>query len=298
MRRGHDNGWLINPDNKQLVGINLGADFTAEHEWGTKRLKERFGIADCDISKFGLAKRQITKANEKELHFYADDKNALLVCESSWEWERNPEARRDYLLNKCSELTIYPPSRLFKSKDKKEKENADIATAWDEATFGIRVQGTKNISFLKYLYEQFATKNIAIWQGGGGLFGNAGLIIGIVDRVPADSAKIMADADEDYYKLQMASEKTGIKAKIDAINEKHHNETGRWGNDPFGYYALKPAWKNGACERKSAHPVMYWLNPQQQDKVNFGWFTVEDLEQWLQGEGPIPMKKEKTHERR
>jgi hypothetical protein len=28
----------------------------------------------------------------------------------------------------------------------------------------------------------------------------------------------------------------------------------------------------------------------QQDKVNFGWYTVEELEQWIEGKGPIPMK--------
>jgi hypothetical protein len=36
---------------------------------------------------------------------------------------------------------------------------------------------------------------------------------------------------------------------------------------------------------------MYFLNPMRQQENNFGWFTVEELEQWMEGKGPIPGKK-------
>ena len=36
------------------------------------------------------------------------------------------------------------------------------------------------------------------------------------------------------------------------------------------------------------------VTPMNQKDVNFGWFTVEELEQWINGKGPIPMKKQKV----
>ena len=51
------------------------------------------------------------------------------------------------------------------------------------------------------------------------------------------------------------------------------------------YLCLSPQWISG--DRKSQHPVMYWLNPADQDKNNAGWFTVEELDQWIAGTGPV-----------
>ena len=52
------------------------------------------------------------------------------------------------------------------------------------------------------------------------------------------------------------------------------------------YYALSLRWKDD--DKKE---VIFWLNPMEQDKNNFGWFTVEDLKDWAKGKGKIPMKK-------
>ena len=61
------------------------------------------------------------------------------------------------------------------------------------------------------------------------------------------------------------------------------------------YYALSPRWaasikgtKNGEVETK--YGVVFWLNPCDQYKNNYGHFTVEELQQWAKGEGPIPKK--------
>ena len=42
-------------------------------------------------------------------------------------------------------------------------------------------------------------------------------------------------------------------------------------------------------EKTSAHPYWFLLNPHNQQHVNFGHFTVEELEQWIECKGPIPM---------
>ncbi len=60
-----------------------------------------------------------------------------------------------------------------------------------------------------------------------------------------------------------------------------------------GYYALQPMWaskikstKDG--EIKTQYPVVFFLNPINQNECNFGWFTVEQLLDWIDGKGPIP----------
>ena len=44
----------------ELIGVGLGSDFCAEHEWGIKKLKNRFKIDD---TKDGIEKRAITTSN-------------------------------------------------------------------------------------------------------------------------------------------------------------------------------------------------------------------------------------------
>src|SRR6185436_440352 len=39
----HDNG-LIRDEQGNLVGVNLGWDFTAEHEWGVRGIKQDLGV--------------------------------------------------------------------------------------------------------------------------------------------------------------------------------------------------------------------------------------------------------------
>jgi hypothetical protein len=95
----------------------------------------------------------------------------------------------------------------------------------------------------------------------------------------------MKEAHEDRKKLEEASEKCGIKQRIDEINNNFSKLHPGCFDTPLGYFALSPSWKTNG---ESKHPVMYWLNPRKQDKVNYGWFTVEQLEQWIEGKGPIP----------
>jgi len=37
--------------------------------------------------------------------------------------------------------------------------------------------------------------------------------------------------------------------------------------------------------------VVFWLNPTEQHKYNFGWFNIEDLTDWASDKGKIIMVK-------
>jgi hypothetical protein len=66
MRKSYNNEILTRKKNSILMGINFGADFCAEHEWGIKGLYRIFGIPDTG---YGLSKRKITKV-PKELEWF------------------------------------------------------------------------------------------------------------------------------------------------------------------------------------------------------------------------------------
>jgi hypothetical protein len=79
MRRGHHNGWLEN-ENKEMIGINLGADFTAEHEWGIEDLYRTLGVSN-DESVMGIERYRVRKPNTDVITLIEENKNnAALVC--------------------------------------------------------------------------------------------------------------------------------------------------------------------------------------------------------------------------
>jgi hypothetical protein len=113
--------------------------------------------------------------------------------------------------------------------------------------------------------------------------------LAITSRIPESADADIIKTDLDHIRLTKAASKTKIKIKLDKARAARVNKSGR---STFGYYALSPSWLKS--DRESKHPVMFWLNPMDQQDNNYGWFTVEELEQWIQGKGPIP----KTQERK
>lgn len=288
MRKARDASWIKNGKD-EICGINLGADFVAEHEWGIKRLKSRFNmLAEDDVrleDKFGIERRRLNKPTEDCVILFEAGDTLVLMVDSSYGLKEAAEYIKDEHKNKSS---------LRESWYAMGKEDT-LVTAWSEDDLGIRVRGEENKENLRKLYEAMMNGEAAIWLGGGGLFGNAGLCLAIIDKVDKNQKKVMAQADLLAFNLKQAAEETGIKQKIDEANENWRKcqevETGSryYGAAPYSYYALSPSWKKGFTKTKTKYPVIFWLNPQNQQEVNYGWFTVEELEQWLDNKGPIPM---------
>ncbi len=101
--------------------------------------------------------------------------------------------------------------------------------------------------------------------GGGGVFQNAGLTIGILDQIPESVKTGWAETHAEKRKLDADFAATGI---ADLLKSKGR----RW-------YAMSPA-----RQEDGTHKV--WLNPEDQENNNYGWFTIEDLRQWADGKGP------------
>lgn len=256
-------------DGDTFIGINLGADFTAEHEWGIKELKGKLGI---DGSKMGIERRTVTHITEPDLSINLKGKYGILLYDNNVSYYHDkPEIMTDMVKR-------WLPT--YKHRDGQEA----VTGSWDEGSFGIRVTGAENKERLKELHKALFNKDAVVMLGkfGNNPFENSGLMILIKSRLPKEFSDRLMEADTDAKKLADADKATGIKKKLEKAGK-------RW-------MALSPRWISD--QSKSKHPVMYWLNPFDQRNNQYGWYTVEDLELWAQDKGPIIENSDAKKERR
>lgn len=250
MRRARDAEFIMNGE--IFVGINLGADFVAEHEWGISDIKGVLGVpvnVTMSPELHGIKGRTVTKFPSKDFFFQKKKTHTCLTFEA----------------NSFNELRGWKNSELDSKPEK-------LATAWSGRDFGI-VVANEYAGYLQELFEAFQRCDVVIGLGGTtNPFQNAGLSIAIASRFPKDIDEILKVADEDHRQLLLVVEATGIEKRLKAAGKR--------------YFALSPRWKD-----ETKKEVEFWLNPHEQDKDNYGWFTVRDLDLWIEGKGKIPKRK-------
>lgn len=269
----------------------LGADFCAEHEFGIKRLREMLGIIDrekADRTKvFGAKRYKVNSVNPANLWFkqLRSRSEAVLICSphigDDWYAEKRAKLERMSFNNLCAnfELQIYKPFG--------DDEERKLVTAWDQSSFGIHVKGKEGVDYLKKLHQALLDDDVVVYLGVPPLpsFANSSLNLMICSNIPREGLVQMESCDKETWELQRDAEKTGIEKKIKKAGLK--------------FYALSP--RRGLLESRvshgdvppSKHDIMFWLNPLEQNVFNSGWFTVEELEEWTRGEGPVVKTKQK-----
>jgi len=248
MRKANDSKFVFDGD--VLVGINLGADFTSEHEWGIDGIKRLFGIASGPKD-WGVDRRKITKVPDTITFGWTagyDGKGEGFYLLDMWH-ENTPN------FAKYSELR---PNTYLKNT---------LACAWDNESFGVFSTSTSEIGYLHEIYDAFLNSNGAILLGGHEFIENAGLCLFIASRVSHEITNKWYTADKDRYDLNQEAEATGIHQLL--------KEKGK------GYYALSP-------RRQSDGSILFWLNPMEQQANNYGFFSLKDLKEWAEGKGKIP----------
>jgi hypothetical protein len=244
MRQGRDNEILM-VDGK-LIGVNLGADHTAEHEWGIKDICQYYCIDD---SAMGLGKRIITNGpgtiNGGYFRFVEDE-----PINKKGKWS-------GMYLDRYSK-EFYVGNYVY--------ANSDFVTCWDSKSFAAISTDKTKVSQLKEIFEAFKSNDIAIWLGGGGVFKNAGLCIGIASRIPKQATDAWLAKDQEALELKELMHQSGI--------EEHLKNAGK------AWFALSPSFNKD-------RELIIWLNPMGQDRYNSMWCTVEDLKQWAEDKGPV-----------
>lgn len=265
MRQGHDNGVLTNTAG-EFIGIALGADYCAEHECGIRGLQRDFGIPGPTKEKPGIEARRITTTG-------APMGLALLALPNP---DKKKRARKDRDV-----ALLYNPGldvaeqQAFAGRQPRWP-GQPMATFWDEGSFLIRVEAELTPQLVE-LRDAFEAKDVSIFLSGRAAFDKGGLVVIITSKTPEAQAKIMAASDLSTISIKERAEATGIEKKLEAAGK-------RW-------FALRPGCllvsrRDGELVQ-TKYDVMFWLNPMDQHINNYGWFTVEELEQWAENRGPV-----------
>lgn len=268
MRRSFNDVALIYQDDGDvLAGINLGWDFTAEHERGIDDIKGPFGIGNPSRKIFGLNARAVSKVPDG-LELIRDEKRGFT-----------------YLLFLNGRRSGV--ERISKNIDDWMEINHglgnEIEAAWagrGAGDFSIRVKSAEAGAHLEDVYDSIRRKDAVMFLGGAGKpFSNPGFVIAIRSRIPKELEETLAHRDLDRLNLIESAEKTGIAERLKNAGRR--------------YYALRPEWASsmGSSKPETVHEVVFWLTPRNQEENRSGWFTVEDLDAWIDGRGSIPMRK-------
>lgn len=272
MRQSHqDKQWLLAKDGT-LQGLCLGYDGCAEHEGGIQLLESRLGVPRPEF-RIGPADRRIHHPEKLKLYEYMrkpHDKRRkpypalLLLCGEASTWGA-PLPAQD-LAAQCDVPLYGDPV------EKQHQPSSDLSTAWDERSFAVHVRGDENIARLRAIFEAAQRGDLALTSSGSGWLDRHGIFLVILSGMTSEQVREVTERDEAYRELILAARATGIEDQLRAAGKK--------------WFALSPAWRDPRKEQ-----VDFFLNPQGQDRYNFGWFTVEELRQWARDEGPVMLDK-------
>lgn len=289
-KSSQDNGlWM---DDDKFIGVSLGHDYCAEHEWGIADIKRNFGMPEGSSKNMGIRNRTITK-NIKNLIFIEEThkkiKYAILYTASDWRTPEEAQNDLPYALKDYVKDIQWNMEWQLKNPPREGRKPKDpIVTAWDGGGFGIGVMGEKEVQYLKDLYEAFKNKDVAITIINlmpKNPFSNSSLSLLIASRLPQEILTNMYNADKEYYDRVDYEEKIGMTK----IKAKYGNKNG---HDKKNYYmACSAKWIDyddaEARERKKKEhntkfDIIYWINYSDDDNTH-GYYTVEEIREWLTG---------------
>ena len=253
------------PENEQPYALLLPGAYCAEHEQGITRLLQQVGI---DPNGTGVDGRTQQMAVELQL-----TRENITV-------KPMPPKRK----GKPAEMVSLASENGYNNLEGYRERNADYIreewptkAQWDQSGFIISTIDQAVINFLERLHEASKRGRLMVWSGGAGTnpFARPGLVIAARDDVPQEMLDHMQTADDQAAALDKIDQATGIRTRL--------------ADAGLRYYALVPQHRSELekAQKASRYDVRYFLNPAQQNQYNHGWFTVEELDMWIEGKGPV-----------
>ena len=225
-----------------FLGVNLSADYCAEHEWGIKGLKQDFGLND-DISVYGIAKRATTRVPENLAWVEFSSKYSY----SSWDVKegRAKKAGDVKLKNAGFALDMWfgddPSVRIVGNR---ELYGVGLRAAWSEDDLAVVSSDVEQQKLLKVLFDEIKKSNAVVtWGASLPVFENPGIVLAIADRIPESVRNMWQTSDAEYHQLRKDFDATGIEKLLAKAGKR--------------YYSLRPS-------REKDGSLKFWLNPQEQ----------------------------------
>ena len=287
-RASHSNGLIF--DDGKFIGIALGYDYCAEHEWGIDGLKRLFGMPRTSAKNIGIKCRTITIVPPIIFKEHVVNKGSMKIKKGKYAilYTKNKYVDNEILPyplhNWVEELNLN-----FKWNSKKpDSKNDNIITAWDDESFGVGVMGEDEVEYLKELKTAIDEKRLTIAVTDlrkRNPFAGSSLCLLITDRIPQETIDIIYNEDKEYFDREKYEEKIGMKKIID----KYGNKNGFKGLHYF--LACSPKWidyhdkENREKEKKrhnTKYDIIYCINYSDDDE-NRGWYSAEEIKEWLTG---------------
>ncbi len=178
MREGFRNKFVTNEDGK-LIGISLGIDFTAEHEWGIEGIEREFGIR---ARKPGIAGRAITKSKL----FWTEDEQ-MAGFSTVGEYRRYHQfAGRPMSMDDALDAASLSRPRIYGNSRKAVAWHSNLQTAWDKNGFAAFSAASSEHEALRKVYQAFCKLDGIIVQGATHGLLRGALLLGIRSRIPND----------------------------------------------------------------------------------------------------------------
>ncbi len=239
--------------------IVMGADYCSEHEWGITDMQRLLGLIDGD----GIEGRRIRNTRS-------------LSC------------------TKTNGRVYFGNVALMEHRDAQEVKGKP-ASEWDGCNFLMSAtEGTAEAALMRDIYQACEKGDgFLLTFGSRNPFGRGGLAVGMIDKLPQMYKDQLLENDLASAALEKAWKP--VREHLDGLlanptfHELHKKYLWKyeWQREKLSYFALSPKRLEDGPVEGSAYPFMLWLNPNEQDLYASGWYTVEQIEQWSRGEGPV-----------
>lgn len=255
-------------------GVFAEADFCAEHEEGLRNLHSFMGCGSEDVEGIG---RYMPSASRVELGGFVEISTGKF-------WTRvNGRKKTSTRMVLCSRADLgYRGDGFYLNDD------TQVAAQFSSRDFRVMSKDEEADALLQKIHDHARMGDIVVMMGGlsGNPFNRGGLLIAIASMISDEDKETVRASHENTRLLAEAALATGIKERIDARAAK---EPGF--NSPYRLYALSPNWKKVIKTRahdgstmETAHDVIFFIN---NGRKIHGWYTVEELDEWLDGKGKV-----------
>lgn len=260
MRQAYNNVKVIIEDDI-FLGISLGYDYAAEHEWGIEDMRRRLGIDD---TKLGVEGRRIT--NPTHITLLEDNNTTLITSRPN------------------SDNTLEGSLWVFRGYDLNEKE---VFTAWNSEAFAVASNKTEVREYIRQLFDAAKKNDVIIgFVKENSAFKGTSMCLLIESALPQDIRDTFYNVDKSAFDLIEYEKKIGLTdlkevAKSAGYKGEHY------------FMACSPKWidyddvENREAVKKrwnTQYDILYWVNYSDDDD-NYGWYCVEEIKEWLSTPG-------------
>ena len=280
MRRAFQDVEAIQDEDK-IWGVNLGYDLCAEHEWGVTGIKEQLGLKEPSKKCLGIQNKLIRNKegiSHGVIEFWMRKGSSVSTT------KKQGYSRKQAYYFETSGIASWSSNReqilhkgrvaLISTYDI-ENDRKNLWSEWDEKNFRL-------VTTNKDLYDAL----VGAYEAGELTFGLSN------NKNPfANSGLLMIDARafSDELKAEMAQDELAHMEFMKKANKVKGELEKKLKKKQLGFFALSPKDINPGQkqEHNTKYDMVFWLNPQDQQTYNSGWYSVEELYQWAEGKGSI-----------